>query len=198
MRSRAQLAAALDRRAGQATATPPAATVTRTNQQTTVETEEAIQKKRQRKAFQDLEDTANALSADVAFALALEVDDLRTQKAEFRQGMQRAFMRVLQAATQNPKQVVVFNEAVPGFTLMLFKKNAEPFEGEGTPVWSIDAHDDDSASPEAQATAVLSQQFFQRTRNRVLSVETPDALFVFFPVADLKKNLKEMGFYLVD
>jgi len=32
----------------------------------------------------------------------------------------------------------------------------------------------------------------------VLTVESDDALFVFFPASDVKKNLKEMGFYYTE
>ena len=74
---------------------------------------------------------------------------------------------------------------------MLFKKN-NSLQQEKVE-WSID---NDENTTESEAASVLAKQYFQRTKHRVVTVESEDALFVFFPVADLKKNLKEMGFYL--
>jgi len=159
--------------------------------QTTVETPELIQKKRASPFFEDLEKTAVSLSGDICLVLAMEIDDLPTHKSEFRQGMQRAFTKVLFRATQETKRVIVFNDAIPGFILMLFKKNVQSFEE--SQEWSID---NDENTSESEAASVLAKEYFQRTKHRVVTVESEDALFVFFPVADLKRNLKEMGFYL--
>ena len=159
--------------------------------QTTVETPELIQKKRVCPFFEDLEKTSVSLSNDISLVLAMEIDDLPTHKHEFRQGMQRAFSKVLVRATQETKRVIVFNDAIPGFVLMLFKKN-NSLQQEKVE-WSID---NDENTTESEAASVLAKQYFQRTKHRVVTVESEDALFVFFPVADLKKNLKEMGFYL--
>jgi len=159
--------------------------------QTTVETDELIQKKKLSNSFEDLEKTAFSLSGDISLALAMEIEDLPTHRSEFRQGMQRAFMHVLKAACAEEKKVIVFNDAIPGFVLMLFKKQ-EMIES-AKKEWTIE---DDDETAESQAASVLAEQYFQRTKHRVITVESQDALFVFFPVADLKKNLKEMGFYL--
>jgi hypothetical protein len=53
-------------------------------------------------------------------------------------------------------------------------------------------------SPEGEAAGVVIGRFVDRTGNRVLVIEGDDALFVFFPVADLRKNLREMGFYYTE
>lgn len=156
--------------------------------QTTIETPELIQKKRIYPFFEDLEKTSISLSSDISLVLAMEIDDLPTHKHEFRQGMQRAFLKLLTRSVKETKRVVVFNDAIPGFVLMLFKKSPSVYQD-----WSIDSDEDTS---ESEAAAVLAKQYFNRTKHRVVTVESEDALFVFFPVADLKKNLKEMGFYL--
>lgn len=159
--------------------------------QVTIENENLIQKKKSTPAFQNLEKTAISLSNDISLVLALEIDDLPTHKSEFRQGMQRAFLRVLVEATNVEKKVIVFNDAIPAFILMLFKKESSSFEE--SVEWSINEEEDTKVS---KAANILAKQYFDKTKNKVVTVETEDALFAFFPVSDLKKNLREMGFYL--
>lgn len=163
-----------------------------THRQTTTETNETVHKKKMTRSFDDLEKTALSLSADITLALAMEIDELPSHKVEFKAKMQSTFMHILNTATLREEQVIFFNDAVPGFALMLFKKKPmdEVFD---TPIeWDIYSDED---SPEAYAASVLAEQFFKSTKTKVVSIESEDALFVFFPVADLKKNLKEMGFY---
>lgn len=180
------------------------------------ETPNAIHKRRYTRAWADVTSAAITLGSDVASALASELDELCTHHHEFRNGIQRAFMRVLTGAKKRAERVVVFDEAVPGFTFMLFKKDPT------APCWAPPegAYAIDEAlrkgktsrrqkaalqpapvieqSVESVAASRLIAQFFDRTANRVLSVETDDAVFLFFPVSDLRKNLREMGFYFTE
>ncbi len=163
-----------------------------THRQTTIETNETIHKKKMNRSFDDLEKTALSLSSDITLALSMEIEDLPSHKTEFRAKMQNTFMHVLKTATLREEQVIFFSDAVPGFALMLFKKKPmdEVFD---TPIeWDIYSDED---SPEAYAASVLAEQFFKNTKTKVISIESEDSLFVFFPVLELKKNLKEMGFY---
>jgi len=181
------------------------------------ETQEAIHKRRYTKAWQDISSTAITLGSDVASALAVEIEELSTQHHEFRSGIQRAFVRLLIASQKREERVVLFDEAIPGFTLMLFKKDP------AAPCWvasaeavvfemeqkksksdklkkspSIRSETPSVHSVESVAASKMIHQFFLRTLSKVLSVETDDAVFLFFPVSDLRKNLREMGYYFTD
>lgn len=181
------------------------------------ETNQAIHKRRYTKAWSDVSAAASTLGSDVASALAGEIEELSTHNHEFKAGIQRAFMHVLTVAKKRNERVVFFDEAVPGFTFMLFKKDPtapcwQPPEGalmldealkkgkeskrKGKQIPSTVPSIEQSV--EAVAASQLIGQFFTRTAHRVLSVETDDAVFLFFPVSDLRKNLREMGFYFTD
>jgi len=163
-----------------------------THRQTTIETNESVHKKKMNRSFDDLEKTALSLSSDITLALSMEIEDLPSHKMEFRAKMQSTFMHILNTATLREEQVIFFSDAVPGFALMLFKKKPmdEVFD---TPIeWDIYSDED---SPEAHAASVLAEEFCKNTKTKVISIESEDSLFVFFPVLELKKNLKEMGFY---
>lgn len=144
----------------------------------------------------DVSSAAESLAHDVSTALAAHVDDLSTYHHDFRVGMSRVFVRVLRLAQGRKEQVALFNEAVPGFTLLLFKKDPSGWTPENGA--APDDLDVASPAPELSAASQVIAQFVQRTGDRVLTVETDDALFVFFPASDVKKNLKEMGFYYTD
>lgn len=47
----------------------------------------------------------------------------------------------------------------------------------------------------SEAIEALVGAYVQRTGNRVLAIEGSDLVLVLFPVSDLKKNLREMGFW---
>ena len=146
------------------------------------------------KVFDDIIGSSRVLAADVAVELGCELEDLQTSHHQFRSGLQSIFSRILTMAQQKKEKVIVFDEAVPGFTLMLFKHEEvdEKYMKDGSGVMP------DATMAEAEACSRVAVQYFQRTGNRVLSVMTPDAVFAFFPVEDLRKNLKEMGFYLLE
>ncbi len=158
------------------------------------ESAQGLHKRRFMRAFQEIEASAQQLSQDVSSLLSEKVDELSTYHHDFRVGMNRVFLRVLRLAGAQKEQVVLFNEAVPGFTLMLFKKNPEEWKSSE----ALEKEDDRESGPEIAAAGQVITQFVRRTGDRVLTVESDDALFVFFPTSDVKKNLKEMGFYYTD
>ena len=153
-------------------------------------------RRRQVPLLDDVQAAATALSSDLATALAERVDELNTTHHEFRMGLHRAFQRVLTLAKRREQQVLLFDEALPGFTLMLFKK--DPNAAGWTEPTKEPVLADPQQSPEMAASALVIESFVARTNNRVLVIESIDAVFVFFPASDIKRNLKEMGFYHTD
>jgi hypothetical protein len=151
-----------------------------------------------RRTFPLLDDVtaaATALSGDVTAALAERLEELNTAHHDFRSGVHRAFMRVLTLAKRQDKRVMIFEEAIPGFNLILFKKDpqADTWKSRGKePALA------DPAAPEIATSALIIGEFVKRTHHRVLVVESPDALFVFFPAEDARANLREMDLYLTD
>ena len=160
------------------------------------ESSQGAHKRRFSKVFGDqMDEAASQLAQDVSTVLAEQVDELSTYNHDFRVGMARVFIRVLRLAHSRKEQVALFNEAIPGFTLLLFKKDPSMWTLEGDGAQEAAAVEE---SPEVAAAGQVISQFVQRTGDRVLTVETDDALFVFFPASDIKKNLKEMGFYYTE
>ena len=158
------------------------------------ESDQGVHKRRFTRALEDIEPSAALLSQDVSSLLSERVDELSTWNHDFKVGMNRVFLRVLRMARGRSEQVVLFNEAVPGFTLMLFKKDPSSWMPTSPSADAIEAE----AGPEIAAAGQVIAQFVRRTGDRVLTVESDDAMFVFFPTSDVKKNLKEMGFYYTD
>lgn len=156
-------------------------------------------------------DAAAALGHDVAIALAERVDELDTSGHDFRAAMTRVFGSVLASAATRSGRVLLFEETVPGFTLMLFRKSPPaPASARAGGVRPGDVKPGDVKSaaaspsgnghaeppaPERLASEMLSEQFGRRTGARVLVVEGADSVFVFFPAQDVRKSLREMGLY---
>ena len=161
------------------------------------ESAQGLHRRRYARALEEIDALAGFIAQDIAGVLAEHVDELSTSHREFRVSMLRVVTRVLRTARSRPQAVLVFNEVIPGFTVMLFKKDsaAAAWAPLMAPENAAPSH---SAAPELAAAGAVIAQFVHRTGSRVLTVEADDALFVFFPASDVKKNLKEMGFYHTD
>lgn len=138
--------------------------------------------------------TAEQLAGDIAVTLGSEIEELDTSHHGFRSALRRMFLRVLRLANDKQERVVLFHEAVPGYTLMLFKKDEWSTLGKVSPGAAEGLAD----SAEGRAAAVLMNEHVQRTGKRVLVVEHVDSLFVFFPAADLRRNVRELGYFAID
>lgn len=144
------------------------------------------------KALQEIERTATILSRDISSALHEEIEDLAIHSSSFRQAINRVFLKMLRIGSQKTEKVVIFHEAIPGFMLMLFKKV------EVSPLKVEKESEEVERGPELAAAGMVVNKFIERTGGRVITIETDDAVFVFFPSADIKKNVREMGFYITE
>lgn len=145
--------------------------------------------------MQNVEEMSMWMANAVSSALGTLVEDLNTGPAEFRGSLQRCCRRVLAASATRTERVIFFHEAIPGFTVLAVKKDgwgetaAPATKKSRTP--KVDPHDDERN----QAVQAIIGSYVSRTGNRVLAIEGSDVVLILFPVADLKKNLEEMGFW---
>ena len=173
-----------------------------------------------------LDDVVQWMTTAVISMLAETADDINTSGSDFRLGIQKCLRRLLAATAQKKERVVFFNEAIPGFVVLAIKKEGwgEPdpsplVSKKSTKAQSSSAngskpaqtmahppmaqHDEEPSMPETpwdaarnEAMKAIIDAYVQRTGNRVMAIEGADLVLVLFPVADLKKNLQEMGFWL--
>lgn len=89
--------------------------------------------------------------------------------------------------------VVIFPDSIPGFTMMVFRKSVqtnidlEVTKAKRNPVEEV---------KELQVLDSVITRFFNKNQQKVILLETEDMLFSLFPVADTRKNLKEMELYI--
>lgn len=150
--------------------------------QTLWESPEGQHRRRFIHVFKDVEEGASLLAHDVSVALSERIEDLSVTQPEFKSGMVRVCARTLKMCQSHQESVVVFNEAVPGFTAIVFRQvGARAL-----------------TAVEMEVVAALIQRFVSRTHDRVLTIHCNDALWLFLPALDMKKNVREMGFYITE
>jgi regulator of extracellular matrix RemA (YlzA/DUF370 family) len=81
---------------------------------------------------------------------------------------------------------------VPGFTLMVFKKvvvtqDTTLVDIERSPVKEV---------KEAEVLDSVISRFFGKNNQKVLIIENNDIIFALFPVADTRKNLRDLELYV--
>lgn len=160
---------------------------------------------------------ASQMSAWMAQAiisrLAEDLEDLNATSA-FRTGFQRCCAKLLLASSTREERVLFFHEAIPGFTVMLVKREGWSLDATATPprrrrtsvklppapgseVSQAASEPEENEWDQAHRQVVeqVISTFVSRTGNRVMSIEAQDVIVLLFPAADLKKNLQDMGFW---
>ena len=140
----------------------------------------------------DIKQTAYYLSSDISKFLSNELEELNIYSYAFRSGMERCLVRVLEALSKYEQSVVIFPESIPGFTMMVFKKNE--FQ---KPKELKSKKNNDFLPQEFKVLDSVIGKFFEKNQQKVLLIENRDLLFALFPVSDAKKHLKAMDLYIV-
>lgn len=155
--------------------------------------ENIIKKKSEIQSLADINKTATFLAHDISNFLSEEIDELNVYSYTFRTGMERCLNRVLTSLEKQVQPVVIFPDSIPGFTMMVFRKAVQanleleiPKE-KRNPVEEV---------KELQVLDNVISRFFNKNQQKVILLETEDMLFSLFPVADTRKNLKEMELYI--
>ena len=152
-----------------------------------------------------LDEVVQWMSSAVLSMLAESLDDINANNIELRAGMNKCLRRLLSMTAQKQERVVFFHEAIPGFTVLAVKKEGwgettaparAPTTKKAGPPAPVPAASLDQARDEAVQAVIAA--YVGRTGNRVLAIEGTDVVLVLFPVADLKRNLQEMGFFWSD
>jgi len=148
--------------------------------------------------MQNVDEMSLWMANAVGSTLGVLVEDLNTGPSEFRGSLQRCCRRLLSASATRTERVIFFHEAIPGFTVLAVKKEGwgETASSKKTTkaqreVRATDPHEEERN----QAVQAIIGSYVNRTGNRVLAIEGSDVVLILFPVADLKKNLEEMGFW---
>lgn len=154
--------------------------------------ESLVKKQNPFSSFEDLSKTASYLSNDISVFLAEEIDELNISSYTFRSGMERSLMRVLNSLVKQPQPVVIFPDSVPGFTMMTFRKSQLPEDVETAKVERNPVKE----VRESQVLDNVINRFFAKNQQKVLLIENADVIFALFPVADTRKNLRDMELYI--
>lgn len=154
--------------------------------------ENVIKKENKLNTFADIQKTANTLSQDIAEFLGDEIEELNVYSHLFRSGLERNLLRVLSALYKQNQPVVIYPDSIPGFTMMAFKKTVP----ESTPQDVKIPRNPIEEVKESQVLDSVINRFFNKNQQKVMLIENEDILFALFPVADTRKNLKEMELYI--
>lgn len=159
--------------------------------------EKAVYKDVSTSAYHDMEVLASRIAVEVTFALADQVEELAVCNSEFRMGLHRVARWTLTTLFRRTERCVVVPDAIPGYTMMAFKKpSGLSITTKPTTSSSTETLDQDSV--EARATARIIESFLGKANHQILVIEASDVLMTLFPVPDLRKNLKDLGFYITD
>ena len=150
---------------------------------------ESIQRK---KVFGDLRMIAHEMAQEVLIALVEEVDELNGTSHEFRTAMESTAFRVMQHVDKSNERVGIYEEALPGFTLMAIKKQ----DGRIAPCPRQIGEEPIIAEETFEAASLMIQNFMTRTKQTIVSIDHEAVLLILFPVADTRKHLKALGMYV--
>jgi hypothetical protein len=154
--------------------------------------ENVIKKKGELNTLDNYQSTANLIAIQISEFLSDEIDELNVYSHIFKSGLERSLLRVLNALEKQPQSVVIFPDSIPGFTMMVFRREVKTLENTVKPK----KRNPTEEIKEYQALDLVINRFFSKNQQKVIVVETNDMLFGLFPVSDTRKNLKEMELYI--
>ena len=162
---------------------------------------------------EEAESMSKWMSQAIISRLSEDIEDLHATAA-FRTGFQRCCSKLLSMASGREERVLFFHEAIPGFTVMVVKRQGwtldetAPVRTRRTAVRSngksasqdkekkqTSQGGDEWEIAHSQVVKQVIDSFVSRTGNRVLTIEAQDVIVILFPAADLKRNLQDMGFW---
>lgn len=172
------------------------------------------------RAFLKEADTMAAWMAQaVVSMLSEQMDGIDTDEDILRGSFHRSFRRLLSQLSTRTEKVVFFHEAIPGFTALTVRKgewvdalvppsvsqqdnkpskkpaSKKPALEKSVSSASSNLSDQEIEQERQQAIQSIIQAYINRTGNRVIAIDGLDVTLVLFPMADLKQNLREMGFW---
>jgi hypothetical protein len=175
-----------------------------TKNQTTL-TQGHITDTQHKSVYGDLRQIAKQMAQDVMLALNAELDDIHFTGAAFRRAIESTTLRVMSHIDQSDERMGIYEEALPGFTVMAFKKADGPIQESTSPERNNlkNAHANGAGadglvrdeSAEYQAASMLAEHFLTKSKQSIISIEHDHVLIVMFPVADTKKHLKTLGLW---
>jgi hypothetical protein len=142
------------------------------------------------KVYGDVQDIAHQMAQEVLLALAEVVEDINTSHHEFRSALESTAARVMKHIDKSSERIGIYEETLPGFTLMVIKKD----DGNIQKTDRKTVEDPEVDEGAFEAAAMLIEQFMKRTQHTIISIEHASVLLVLFPVNDTRKHLKALGF----
>lgn len=141
----------------------------------------------------DLDIVASRVAVEVTFALSEEIEELNVYSSDFRMSLHRLAKWILISLFENKEKCVVVPDAIPGYTAMGFKRSS--FDLKGKPVELL-APSLEAGTAERHAATLILDRFLGRAKSQVVVVECRDLLLVLFPVTDMKRNLRKLGYMM--
>ena len=149
------------------------------------EKEKALVSSVGKKADVNVDLVANKMAVEISFALSEQIEELDVCRSDFRTSLFNLCKWAVSSILAQQDPCVVFPDCLPGYTLMGFKT---PECGSGGKAAS------QAQMAETSAIAILIDKFLGRSSGMCLVIECEDLLLTLFPVSDMRKNLKMLGF----
>lgn len=140
--------------------------------------------------FENIDKTVVLLSNDISIFLAEEIEELNISSALFKKGMSRLLNKIINYVANEEKTIIILPDSIPGFTMLAIKKTNEKYK--------ISKSNDINKKVEKDILSPVINNFFKKNEKKVLFIENNDISFVLFPIADIRKNLKDLELYITN
>jgi hypothetical protein len=152
---------------------------------------------RQKNIAGELNDVAKEMAREVVLMLGAEVEEANTASHDFKSAIEATTQRIMIHVDKSQDQVCIYEEALPGFTLMAIKEtNQRIFNHSHSLAEGIEfLNASDLSEDTYEAASLMIDQFMSKTRKRILVMKHPKVLLILFPVSDTRKHMKALGLY---
>ena len=142
---------------------------------------------------------AYSLANEISEAIHDEMESVDIFNEKFKKQLNFVFIKILKNIFTAEEKTSVYYEAIPGFSLISLRKTEaiKIKNNKAEKKEIIEAQNELSFNDVNDIIVELAKKYFDKTNSNIMVIENDFCFMLFFPVSDLKKNLKDLGFYYI-
>lgn len=140
--------------------------------------------------FKEVDKASEEMAEVIVSILKKEIDDKSFFKFDLIKGIEKSIKRMLVSCVKFPKMVDIFPDAIPGFTIMVFRLLKDVGDSDIT---SSETDVDSEGSGSLEYLRDMGNNF-GKDDSSVYTIEYNGALFTLFSLNNTKDVLKSLGY----
>ena len=136
----------------------------------------------------DIKEIAKEIAKETCHEIQEELEHLDIDLNKLNTDVEQIAVRILNHISTQEDRIAIYEEAIPGFTLLAIKKS-KSIENTGNPKIAVKPQD----QTDLEYCSIMFDQYLKNSDKSIISIDHPSILILLFASCDLRKHLKSFG-----